>query len=84
MNYYTIHDEDNNRLGFIPQKDSPKNQPTSGDQPTRVFASSNPEDPKDSALSWIITYFLIIIFSCFWLVLISEIIGNSGSSNQPG
>ena len=31
MDYYTIHDEANNRLGFVPHKDSSKSPHEEGD-----------------------------------------------------
>ena len=84
MNYYTIHDETNSRIGFVPHSTSTKGALQQGEQPNRAFKSLNPEPPADSALSWIITGFLIFFFLCVWLCLISETMANNPNGYQPG
>ena len=83
MNYYTIHDEAKGRIGFAPHTTSTKGAPQPGEQPSRVFQSSNPEPEEDSALSWIIAGVLVCGFGCIWLCLISETMANSPSGEQP-
>ena len=83
MNYYTIHDDTNNRIGFVPHKTSDKGRLVDGEQPERIFRSLNPDD-YDSALSWAISYLLVFIFLCIWLCLIAETMANHPSGVQPG
>ena len=42
MNYYTIHDDSNNRLGFVPHKTSRKGMLPKGHKPKRIFESAHP------------------------------------------
>ena len=84
MNYYTIHDDTQSRIGFVPHQSSAKDLLQSDQQPTRVFESSNPEPGKSSALSWIIAVVLVCGFLCVWLCLISETMAKYPSGLQPG
>ena len=48
MDYYTVHDDVNGKLGFVPHSTSPKSAPIWGQRPGRVFDEITfvyPEDP---------------------------------------
>ena len=74
MNYYTIHDSDNNRLGFVPNKESTHFDGIieANDIPSRVFGSGDPSPLPESAWSWIISSLIVMAFMCFWCCLTFE------------
>ena len=78
MNYYAVHEDSNERIGFAPHTSSPKAGLSKGIQPERVLGSTNPVT-KMSALSWYIAWAFIILFATVWLILITEIFNTTGS-----
>ena len=78
MNYYSVHDEEQNRIGFVPHNKSDKFAVSLGAQPERVLVSTNPEDLPDTALSWIITIFLVLLFEGLMLWLAMTLIFKDG------
>ena len=79
MDYYTVHDDANNRMGFAPRAGSTKTALLEGTQPDRVFDSLDPEDPPLSLYSWYISAALVLVFSGFWMYLIA-----SSLAKRPG
>lgn len=47
MDYYTVHDDVNGQLGFVPHSTSAKSAPIWGQRPGRVFEEINFELPDD-------------------------------------
>ena len=71
-NYYVVHDDANNRMGFGPLKGSEKSELVTGDKPKRIFMSDDPDDPTQSALSWYIIAGCIVLLMGIWTCLIAE------------
>jgi len=70
MDYYTIHDDKNNRIGFAPHATSDKAPLEKGEQPERAFASQNPPEKELSVWSWVITITIIVLFAGGWFFII--------------
>ena len=62
MDYYTVHDDTNNRIGFAPRSGANKEAIFSGPKPRRVFESTSPSDPIVNIWSWIISGFIVFSF----------------------
>lgn len=67
MDYYTVHDDDNDRLGFVPHDTSAKAPLFSGKQPTRIFKSSHSADRPVSPWSWVISTVFVLAFCAIWI-----------------
>lgn len=63
MDYYTVHDATNGRLGFVPSVNSSKSPLESGVQPERIFESSDPAPPEE--YSWISILICVCLSMCF-------------------
>lgn len=70
MDYYTVHDDTNGKMGFVPHTTSDKGPLLEGKQPTRVFKSSNPLDRPVSPWSWIISTIFVVAFCTIWIIAI--------------
>lgn len=70
MDYYTIHDETNNRIGFVPHNASNKLPLEKGKQPDRTFLSSQDEPQPISFWAWIWGFAIIIAFASCWVLAI--------------
>lgn len=68
QNYYVVHDDDTNKIGFAPAKNTLITV-ESGTRPTRVLESTDPADPRVSIWSWIISAALVFAFTCCWVQL---------------
>lgn len=84
MDYYTVHDDDNNKIGFAPRAGSSKEKLRSGVRPTRVLESTNPADQKVSPWSWIISSLLILSFMVCWTCVICNSLSNRKDRVNPG
>ena len=86
MNYYAIHDTENNRLGFVTNAGSPHADSIMyGIEPWRVFESDDPADLPESAWSWVISSMIVFAFMCFWCCLtISYYEQNAAYGNGGG
>lgn len=78
MNYYSVHDDVNGRIGFAPHKTSTKSPLQRGDQPSTIFASSKPYESDSSYVAWFIVIALIIGFGVLWIVLLSDFVRRVG------
>ena len=67
MDYYTVHDETNNQIGFVPHKDSTKTPLEKGEQPSRAFASNSPPAKPTSIWTWVACTVIIIAFAAAWV-----------------
>jgi len=73
MDYYTIHDEENNRLGFAPHNASNKSPLEKGTQPTRAFGSGDPPQKETSIWTWVVSIILVLAFAAFWGAAITKV-----------
>ena len=64
MDYYTVHDAENNRIGFVPHSESDKAPLSPGFQPNRIFESESPEPYPVSTWSWVISSLLVCCCCC--------------------
>ena len=84
MDYYTIHDDNNNKMGFVPRQGSSKEQLRTGERPTRFLQSTDPEEPPVSVWSWIISGLLVLAFMCIWVQVIVGTLSDRRSKVNPG
>ena len=85
MDYYTVHDDTNNKIGFVPNNNSSnKGFLKSGTRPTRVLESTDPEDPRVSVWSWIISAFLVLASICCWIQLFFDAERTSRGKTDAG
>lgn len=79
MDYYTVHDDDNNRIGFAPKIGSSKTTLVSGTKPARIFESLNPNDYPVSNYSWYASALLMFLFIIGWCcAIVSSLRKRSG------
>lgn len=84
MDYYTIHDEDNNRLGFVPHSNSKKGALVDGKQPSQGFESTNPTDLPVSIWSWVISSVMVLTFMACWFgVVIRTAVSRNSQIKVP-
>lgn len=84
MDYYTVHDDDNNKIGFAPRTGSSKEKLRNGVRPTRVLESTDPADQEVSPWSWIISSLLILSFMVCWTCVICNSLSNRKDRVNPG
>ena len=72
QDYYAIHDNTNNRIGFGPHINSDKGPLVHGSQPTRVFKSDNPEPRRENGWSYIACAVFTAMIVALWVVLVVE------------
>ena len=81
MDYYTVHNDSDNRIGFVPRAGSNKETLQTGGKPTRVLESTDPADPEVSVWSWIISSLLVLSFMGIWVMIICGTIKNNRKNN---
>lgn len=69
MDYYTVHNDDKNKIGFAPRAGSDKTKLKTGSRPERFLESTDPAEMPVSIWSWIISSALVASFMCCWLQL---------------
>ena len=72
MDYYTVHDDTNNQIGFAPRSGANKEAVFSGPKPRRVFESTTPADGVVSIWSWVVSSVIVLSFICLWIAIIAE------------
>lgn len=77
MDYYTVHDEDEGRLGFAPRAGSSKPNLVRGKQPSKVFNSTDPMREEISPWSWFISSLLLLLFIVMWVFAIAAAFTNN-------
>ena len=70
--YYTVHEEENSRIGFAPRVGSKKEALIQGSDPERSFGSSNPPEAPVSIWSWVITSSILLCFIGLWVWIVLE------------
>eukprot|EP00354_Favella_ehrenbergii_P001286 CAMPEP_0170472308 /NCGR_PEP_ID=MMETSP0123-20130129/14364_1 /TAXON_ID=182087 /ORGANISM="Favella ehrenbergii, Strain Fehren 1" /LENGTH=362 /DNA_ID=CAMNT_0010740499 /DNA_START=595 /DNA_END=1684 /DNA_ORIENTATION=+ len=84
MNYYTVHEDVNNRIGFAPHTTSDKDDLKRGKQPKRVLESLRPAPEFGmGAASLFIVLFIIVFFMTVWILLVYEISKKSDTFERP-
>lgn len=73
MDYYTVHDETNKRIGFAPHKDSNKSPLEKGEQPTRAFGSGDSPAKPVSIWTWVTSVVVILAFAGLWVGAIMKV-----------
>lgn len=81
MDYYTVHDEDNGRLGFVPHNESEKGNLERGSQPSRVFASADPAQRSMSPWTWVIASLFLLAFIALWVIVI-VVVASAGTDEE--
>lgn len=72
MDYYTVHDDEANKIGFAPRTGSSKEKLRTGERPERFLLSTDPEDIEQSIWSWIISAALVLTFMTCWTCYVLE------------
>lgn len=79
MDYYTVHEDENNRIGFTPRVGSSKSPLIDGRQPDRTYESEDPEAEPVSFYSWLVSSIILLAFICCWACIIIQSLENRGS-----
>lgn len=84
MDYYTVHDDDNNRIGFAPKTGSSKSTLITGTKPERIFESLSPNDYPVSDYSWYASATIMFLFILTWCFVILSTLKNRGGKVDLG
>ena len=83
MDYYAVHDDAMGRLSFAPTDISDKPEPVRGQQPKRVFKSSEPESRPTSMWSFFVTVTFVLLFFTTMMVFVGEALVNRRDRVEP-
>ena len=84
MDYYVIHSERDETIGFAPHNYSKKPAPEEGEQPGRVFMSTTPPDKPISIWTWIVTIILALAVPAFFVTAILRAGSKDKTPGQKG